>query len=163
MKIAQPALFDAPPLAPYRYTLHRCWGPGPSCCWVMLNPSTATEETDDATIRRCIRFSITWGYGRLVVVNLFALRSTNPAALANHADPIGEGNDQAIIVAARQAGTVVCAWGAHPSAVSRARTVVSLLRGVDLHCLGTTKHGQPRHPLYVKGSTALATFGVAAP
>jgi hypothetical protein len=124
----------------------------------MLNPSTATDATDDPTIRRCIRFSAAWGYGRLVVVNLFALRSTNPAELANHPDPVGDDNDQAILAAARQAGTVACAWGAHPSAPLRARTVVSLLSGVGLHCLGTTRHGQPRHPLYVKGSTALASY-----
>jgi hypothetical protein len=158
MRIEQPALFDAQPLTPYRYTLRRLRGPGPSCCWIMLNPSTATEHDDDPTIRRCIRFSVAWGYGRLVVVHLFALRSTNPAALAKHADPIGADNDQALVTAARQASAVVCAWGAHPSAVARARAVASLLRGVDLHCLGTTKHGQPRHPLYVKRGAAMVPF-----
>jgi hypothetical protein len=124
----------------------------------MLNPSTATEDTDDPTIRRCLRFSIGWGYGRLIVVNLFALRATNPAALARHIDPIGVDNDQAILRAARSAGTVVCAWGAHPCAVARARTVAALLRGVDLHCLGTTTHGQPRHPLYVHATAAMVAF-----
>ena len=95
-------------------------------------------------------------------MNLFALRSTNPAALADHADPIGTDNDQAIVTAARHAGTVVCAWGAHPFALSRARTVGSLLRDMDLHCLGTTQHEQPRHPLYVNASTALAPFRMVA-
>ena len=158
MSTAHPALFDDQPLTPYRYTLCREWGLGPSCCWIMLSPSTATDATDHPTIRRCIRFCAGWGYGRLVVVNLFALRSTNPAELAQHADPVGADNDQAIVTAARQAGAVVCAWGAHSSAVSRARTVVALLHGMDLRCLGTTKHGQPRHPLYVKGSTTLVSF-----
>ena len=136
MRIKQPALFAAPPLTPYRYTLHRWWGPGPCCCWIMLNPNTATEDTDDPTLPPTLHPVLRQGYGHLVVVNLFALRSTNPAALADHADPIGTDNDQAIVTAARHAGIVVCAWGAHPFAVSRARTVGSLLRDVDLHCLG---------------------------
>jgi len=100
MTTPQPAVIAASTLSPYRYTLHRGWGPGSRCCWIMLNPSTATGTTDDPTLRRCIRSSTGWGFGQLVVVNLFALWATKPTALANHADPIGADNDTTILAAA---------------------------------------------------------------
>lgn len=66
----------------YRYSLRRRWADGgPPACWIMLNPSTADAEKDAPTIRRCIGFSKAWGHNALVVVNLFALRSTDPTAL----------------------------------------------------------------------------------
>ena len=114
----------------------------------MLNPSTTADTADDPTIRRCVRFSTGWGFEQLIVVNLFALRATKPAALAHHADPVGADNDTTILTAAHHANQLICAWGAHQLATSRARTVTKLLHGTPLSCLGTTQHGHPRHPLY---------------
>lgn len=143
----------------YRYALHRKWDanmfptPG-TVAFVMLNPSTADEREDDPTIRRCIGFARTWGYCSMTVVNLFALRSTDPAGLLDVADPVGPDNDLAIRDVAADAAHVVAAWGAmaHPLVQRRIREVVPLLGPVPL-CLGTTASGQPRHPLYVKGDT----------
>jgi len=163
MTTAQPAVMATPALSPYRYTLHRGWAPGLRCCWIMLNPSTATDTTDDPTLRRCIRFSSGWGFGQLVVVNLFALRATKPAGLANHTDPIDPDNDTAILAVAHHAAQVSCACEAHQWATPRARTVTNLLHGTPLSCLGITQHGHPRHPLYVKAITALTPFRGAAP
>lgn len=142
----------------YRYRLHRRWSSdGPLDVWVMLNPSTADALVDDPTIRRCKGFSALWGAGGIVVVNLFALRATFPSALAGHPDPVGPDNDgiirQAVLDAHRDGGRIICAWGAHTFAAPRALDVAEGLRGMEALCLGTTKAGAPRHPLYVRGDT----------
>jgi hypothetical protein len=146
----------------YRYNLWRWWGKGTGLvCWVMLNPSTADSFVDDPTIRRCIGFSRAWGYGGLVVVNLFALRSTDPKALLKHADPIGLRNHEAIIDAIKGADLVVAAWGSFK--VKRSRPSIDsycYMLEKPLRCLGTTKDGSPRHPLYVAASTELVPFGL---
>lgn len=143
---------------PWRYNLVRCWDPSlPRVSWIMLNPSTATAEADDPTIRRCVDFAGSWGYGGIVVTNLFALRATDPKELTKHADPIGPENDEHLVRESEYAGVTVCAWGAHPMAVRRAHEVLSSLyaAGRTPMCLGPTKSGQPRHPLYVKASQPL--------
>ena len=74
----------------YRYWLRRRWnGDLPQCTFIGLNPSTADARTNDPTLRRCINFADQWGYGSLLLVNLFALRSTDPRALRLSDDPQG--------------------------------------------------------------------------
>jgi hypothetical protein len=150
------AYFDKAQPHRYRYLLGRSLtlhSPARRVCWLMLNPSTATADKDDATIRRCIGYSIAWGFNVLEVVNLFALRSTDPRALASDADPVGPLNDHAIELATARAEIVVAAWGSGqniPVVHQRARQVCEHLRGrgVVVCCLGVTKHGKwPVHPL----------------
>ncbi len=137
----------------YRYSLWRAWepAPGPLCTWVMLNPSTADATQEDPTIRRCIGFARRWGFGAIAIVNLFALRSTDPRALYADPAPVGELNDDAILEGAELAAMVVCAWGAHGQHLGRADHFRRLLRPYQPRCLGVTKHGHPRHPLYLRG------------
>lgn len=138
----------------YRYELGRRWADGPIVTWVMLNPSTADATQDDRTIGRCIEFSKAWGFGGLVVVNLFAFRATEPAALKAADDPVGPENDAAISSAVEQAPLVVAAWGVHGGLVGRDRRVTELIEeSGEVVCLGTTKDGYPCHPLYLKGDT----------
>ena len=116
----------------------------------------AEAEVDDPTIRRCIGFARAWGYGYLTVVNLFALRSTNPAGLAFDDDPIGPQTNPHIEAACGGSNLVVCAWGVYGNLLKpgRDREVVKMLRAklpeTRLHHLGLTKHGHPRHPLYLR-------------
>src|ERR1700679_2220036 len=77
----------------YRYTLTRKWDEGPAVAFLMFNPSTATATTEDPTIRRCIGFARRWGYGRLVILNLYAIRGTDPRTPSQTLDPIGPLND----------------------------------------------------------------------
>lgn len=137
----------------YRYSLARTWGDGSKCVFLMLNPSTADAVQDDPTIRRCIRYAQDWGHGMLVVCNLFALRSTDPAALYSSNDPIGAHNDRVILNECRTAAIVVAAWGAHGELFKRGTRVRTSLRqaGISLHALAFTAAGQPRHPLYLRG------------
>lgn len=146
----------------YRYALVRSWADGPRDTWIMLNPSTADAEVDDPTIRRCIGFSRAWGAGGIRVVNLFALRATDPAELLRHPSPIGRTNDKVIstTIASSKKGRVVAAWGAHRMAAERGRAVAALITPLraPLFCLGVTKLGYPRHPLYVAGNTPLVPW-----
>jgi hypothetical protein len=121
----------------------------------MLNPSTADALLDDPTIRRCIGFARAWGFGALEVVNLFAFRATLPSQLRAALDPVGPRNNRFLRAALGRADAVVAAWGAHGSWGGRDRAVLHLLSGgIDQpwpspQCLGLTKHGHPRHPLYL--------------
>jgi hypothetical protein len=148
---------------PWRYELQRVWDHSlPLLAWIMLNPSKATAEVSDPTINRCGGFSRSWGYGGFVVGNLFALRSTDPAELTRHPDPVGPENDAYLRAIAEECRTVVCAWGAHRMVSNgRAAEVLHLLAeaGATPHCLGRTKTGRPKHPLYVKASTPLIEYG----
>jgi hypothetical protein len=121
----------------------------------MLNPSTADAEVDDATIRSCTRLAKSWNYGGFVVVNLFAWRATNPKDLLTAPDPIGPENEAYIGNAIAQTDFTICAWGANKMAQRRAVDILQLLRKHDkiAHCLGTTKNGAPKHPLYIKTGT----------
>lgn len=147
----------------YRYRLWRLWDDLlPVMVWVMLNPSTADAATDDPTLRKCIGFAKARQHGGVILVNLFAYRATDPGMLPKVSDPVGPENDEHIRWAVRAPllATVVAAWGADRFARNRGRHVRTLIRGLgrDLQCLGTSKDGHPRHPLYLPYSTALASW-----
>lgn len=137
----------------YRYLLSRVWDRAlPKRLYIMLNPSTADGEDDDPTIRRCTGFAVLHGFGGYDVVNLYALRATDPSTVAKHPTPVGPENDDWIMRTARDAGEVVAAWGAQPFLRARGRTVTQgLLRaGIRLRALGApTAAGHPRHPLFL--------------
>jgi hypothetical protein len=147
----------------YRYALTRTGdtlsGERGCAMFLMLNPSTADATRDDPTIRRCRSFASSWGNASIAVANLYALRSTDPAALRVHPDPVGPENDGHIYEMAWMHGRVVCAWGTN-APENRVAAVVTLLRqaGARLACLGTTKCGAPRHPLYVRGDQPLVEW-----
>lgn len=152
-------------MSEYRYTLERSgWmDVDARLCWVMLNPSTADENVDDPTIRRVVRFTQDHGYAALVVVNLFAIRATNPRDLADpDLDIIGPANRDAIRSAAETADAVAYAWGgsipkAAQAAAADMKRFLSLVFDDPL-CLGTTAAGEPRHPLYVSAATRLQPY-----
>ena len=147
------------PCGLYRYRLTRQWGDGPTAVFVMLNPSTADASQDDPTIRRCIGFAKREGCGSLLVVNLFAYRATDPDGMFRlGVEPVGDENDGHIADAMLgSAGPVIAAWGGDKRAKVRVRDVRYMAGkiGVRLLCLGKTKDGSPRHPLYVKGVAPL--------
>lgn len=139
----------------YRYRLARVWGEGPRLVFVMLNPSTADEHANDPTVERCERRARAGGFAGLEVVNLFALRSTDPGALYMHSQDaaVGPLNDAAILDAC-VLGFVVCAWGCHGNMGGRGERVRAMLaaKGIALHVLALNTDGSPRHPLYLANS-----------
>lgn len=144
----------------YRYSLWRAWSAyHPKIAFVLLNPSTADEEKNDPTIRRCIGFARAWNFGSMEVVNLFAYRATDYRELFKISDPIGEENNHFLMQVVERCSTVVVGWGARGTLFDRDLQVMPLLAGrKNVYCLGITKDGQPRHPLYVKGDTRLVPF-----
>ena len=146
----------------YRYALWRTWSAyNPRIAFILLNPSTADEERNDPTIRRCIGFARAWKFGSVEVVNLFAHRATDARELLKMDDPVGDENDLLLIHAVERCSTVVVGWGTRGTLLGRDSQVLSLLAGrKDVFCLGITKDGQPRHPLYMKGDTILVPFCV---
>lgn len=132
----------------YRYRLWRAWDLNkPAIAFVMLNPSTADEVSLDPTCRRCRNYAEDWGYGKLIVGNIFALRSTDPNELYEHPDPVGPENDKYLREVCADAEKVIAAWGNHGQYQDRGREVAEML-DVDLYALDTNNSGEPVHPLY---------------
>lgn len=143
----------------YRYDLTRRWADGDDwAVWVMLNPSTADAEVDDPTIRRCIAFTKREGFGGMAVVNLYAYRATDPRELtkADDAgiDPFGPFNLEYLIRWSDRATLQIAAWGIHGSGHGNPLR----FRSKRFHCLGKTKDGCPRHPLYVRADQPLEVW-----
>ena len=124
----------------------------------MLNPSTASADTDDPTIRRVIRFAVREEATELAVINLFAARATDPRKLPAFDDPVGPDNDTVIEQQATDADLIIAAWGILPAKVQKERTqtVLGMLTlHADVHRLGEpTAAGHPRHPLHLPANAA---------
>ena len=152
----------------YRYELTRQWGERERDLlpFVMLNPSDADAEKDDPTIRRCMEFARREGASGIIVVNLFAWRTPRSDELRQADDPFGKDNRKAIeTIAARSIESgmpVVCAWGCRGTLHGADKTAIDIIRGVRpgaiLKCLGKTKAGNPRHPLYLRRDQPLEEF-----
>lgn len=146
------------PCGTWRWSLTRDWdgtggtAAGRRLAAILLNPSTADAGADDPTLRRLLGFARAWGFGGLVLVNLFALRATDPRALRLAPDPLGPRGEAAIDDAVPGAAMVLCAWG--NGGAARGAAVAARLRagGAVLWHLGLTAQGAPRHPLYAPRS-----------
>jgi hypothetical protein len=137
----------------YRYALFRMWDINkPSVMFIGLNPSTANEVSDDATIRRVIRFAFDWGYGGVYMMNLFGLVTPYPEELKKCADPIGE-NNKWLEKASNKCEDVVCSF---PEATERAKEVMAMFPNAK--ALIVNRDGTPRHPLYVPANTVPVLF-----
>lgn len=154
----------------YRYRLDRVWDDTTRNRLVVigLNPSTADETLDDPTIRRCIYFAQRERMGGLIMLNLFAFRATDPREMRHCTHPVGNGSDNDIFILAalhrseRGRGPVVAAWGCHGAHLGRGDAVRKLLHkhGAALKVFGLTKHGHPRHPLFLRNDTPLIDLHV---
>ncbi len=141
----------------YRYALSRTWnGKKKTILFIGLNPSTADEKIDDPTIRRCIHYAQNWGYGSLLMVNLFAYRATLPSELKNVKNPIGNDNDLHILELSKKADLAVAAWGNEGTLLNRDKVVKKLIP--NLMCLKINKSSQPTHPLYQKKDLKLIKY-----
>jgi len=133
----------------YRYLLWRRWqAEGSTVLFIGLNPSMADEQSNDPTIRRCLGFARSWGFGAMAVANLFAYCATHPKDLKAATDPVGRENDAWLDHMAAGAERVVACWGNHGVYQNRADEVGTRLD--DLYCIQLNGSGQPAHPLYLR-------------
>lgn len=139
----------------YRYTLWRMWDDSErTVAFVCLNPSTADAEIDDPTLRRCIGFAKSWEFGSVIIVNLFAYRSTNPGVLVKIHDPVGPENPFWLTRAWTSCSLAIAAWDNRGELLGRDFAVRQIMP--YMKCLAINKSGQPKHPLYVRGNIALS-------
>lgn len=135
----------------YRYQLSRVWDSSlPMVMFICLNPSTADHNDDDPTILKCIKYAQDWGYGGLLMGNLFAYRATEPLDMKRADDPIGPLNNHHLKLMSQQVDKIVCGWGNHGVYLSRDEEVKSMFD--NLYALRINKTGSPAHPLYLKKS-----------
>ena len=101
-----------------RYAYLLLWQPpNPIILWVMLNPGTGdTEMRRRTTLDRCKDWSEQWGYGGLLIGNVFATRAKSAKALGRPSEFFDPINNDALHFLKERAGEVVVAWG------SRARS-----------------------------------------
>jgi len=133
----------------YRYALWRTWDKKRDpVMFIMLNPSTADATKNDPTINKCIAYAKRWGYGALIVCNLYALRSRDPKALLSDSDPIGPDCDQWLVTMSKFAAMKIAAWGNKSVLQWRVDKVRALVG--PLNCLEKSKSGNPKHPLYLR-------------
>jgi len=146
----------------WRYLLWRRWDAAkPVANFLMLNPSTADEVKLDPTCARARDFAERWGFGSLYVTNIFGWRATDPEEMKAARDPVGRGNDAAIVQAARDSALVVCAWGNHGAFRDRSLRVRKLLNEnrIRTHVLRLNSNGEPAHPLYLPGRLKAQPWG----
>lgn len=145
----------------YRYWLSRTWDATlPVQPFVMLNPSKADATEDDPTIRRCVGYAKAWDCGGIWVVNLFAIRATDPADAKKAPEPVGPDNDEHLRAVLAFPRPIVVAWGRNKIWPAQVWHVCKLLQssGRGLWCLGINQDGSPTHPLMLRTDAELKEY-----
>lgn len=154
-----PAAWSPDPERKYRYTLWRVFTtdkPKRIMALIGLNPSTATEFDDDPTVLRCWKRAQRMGFDAFVMLNAFAWRDTAPENMIAAIEPIGQDNDNWLVRCTSIAEVTIAAWGVHGAHLGRGEAIKQFIP--NLMCLGVTKGGHPRHPLYLKNDTPLVSM-----
>ena len=137
----------------YRYALWRIWDNSkPSIMFIGLNPSSASENANDPTIRRVIAFAKKWGYGGVYMMNCFPFISTDPSVLKEFYDtPFHDVEDfenfRQLLEVSKKCKEIVFAWGNFEVVKERANSISKHFP--EAKALIKNKDGSPRHPLYV--------------
>lgn len=134
-----------------------------------VNPSTATDQVFDQTIRRIEGYSHAHGFDGWLMLNLYPQRATDPRDLHIDIDTrLNEENLSHIEQALAEAGgyTLCAAWG---QLIRQRSYLISCLEHISKsldahawHSIGAlTKEGHPRHPLYARTEWGLCPFEVS--
>lgn len=151
----------------YRYRLDRSVAfSGPVYAFFGVNPSTADATVDDATVRKWIGFTKTWGGRRFIVGNVFAFRATDVRGLATANDPFGPDLGDHITDIIAEADILVPCWGSVSKVPPKLRFAFDVLMdalassGKPVKCFGRTKAGDPKHPLMLGYGTPLVDIDI---
>lgn len=143
------------PCKKHRYSLTRTWNASKGhVMFIGLNPSTANELKDDPTIKRVTSFAKDWGYGGVVMCNLFTMVTAYPKELVIDEDI--EVTKKCISNEIDKCGIVVFAWGNFKQAINRGKQISNWLK--EGYALQINKNGSPKHPLYVKSNVKLVKY-----
>ena len=147
------------PCGTYRYWLVVQWHalfpelyqPGKTMAIVALNPSKADLQRDDATLRKCVNWGRSHGFGQLLMLNAYPFRSTDPKVMLAADDPFGEQSPEDLVKLCDGASVVVAAWGNHAQHRGRGAHIAEAFdkAGIQLKCWATNRDGSPGHPLYL--------------
>ena len=146
----------------HRLQLWREWDSNlPKVLFIMLNPSTADDQQDDPTLRRCIDFAKQWGFGGLYIGNLYSFRAADPKTLLKVSKFSHRDNYKHLVTMANQCQLVVCAWGNYP-VIKKLGIPKNIFKYLEqnLHCLALSKKSMPMHPLYLKKSLTPIPFSL---
>ena len=88
----------------------------------MLNPSTADANNNDLTTIRCMNFAKKWGYGGIMIGNIYPFRAKRPKDLIKWIETDKDAAFETTVInrvhvkkMVQQADMIVCAWGCnHP-------------------------------------------------
>lgn len=146
----------------YRYTLGRKWSNNGICLFILLNPSTADAFKLDPTITRAYNLSKRLGYGELIILNIFAIRGSNPDIIKDVADPVGTLNNYYIKKTVKKSDLIILGWGNHGKINNRSSEIINIINkiGKEYHVLDINKSGEPKHPLYTKSDIKLKKFNI---
>jgi len=125
-----------------------------------INPSTATPEKYDQTIRKVKGIALKQGFDSFVMLNIYPLRATDPNDLPekpNWSEQLI--NEDAILYLLKDESVVWAAWGdlinsrdwlekCLNNILFKIQKKKKDIRWVKMGKL--TKKGNPRHPLYLK-------------
>jgi len=160
----------------YRWILKRELFSGKkTIVFIGLNPSKANSFKNDMTLVRIINFCSKWHYKNIYVINLFGLISKSPLQLAKSKDPIGSNNDLIIFKTLKfWQKNINCdlwlGWGDKGQLNGRNREVIKIIKNLSnlnsnknkyferILSLGTSKKGNPLHPLYIPNESILRPF-----
>lgn len=145
------------PCGAYRYYLHRfridIVRPRHTATFLLLNPSTADARVDDATVRKCWRYAMSWGMTDMVFVNTNPFRSRDPKHVPSTLpNAVKRRNEDHIEEAARHSDVFVGAWSSNAWPMLVAGALVAVKRaGKTVYALDVAISGAPKHPLYLPG------------
>ncbi|WP_349768587.1 DUF1643 domain-containing protein [Priestia megaterium] len=146
----------------YRYLLSRSiQGKPRKMTFIMFNPNVRDDIQLGPTSNYCFNYAINKGYGKVEIVNLFALRTRNIKELkqrvkSEEIDPIGGLNDNYITNSIKDADKVIIAWGSEGGFKRRDSQVLKLLKGTNIYCFGKSKKNKPVYPKREKNTKLMS-------
>lgn len=146
----------------YRYILGRKWSNKGKCLFILLNPSTADAFKLDPTITRAYNLSKKLGLGELIILNIFAIRGSNPEIIKKVSDPIGPLNNYYIKKYVKKSDLIILGWGNHGKINNRSKEIIDIIKKVkkEIYVLDINKNGEPKHPLYIKSDIKIKKYNI---